>query len=101
MGLAADNILFVDGRCPEPESRPPSFMPDAFFLDLASFVDGSIARRKSHAELAFLHPVMRRSFLDDHQLRYNAELRLGEDYDLYARALARGRVSKSSAPADT
>ena len=33
---------------------------------------------------------MRRAFLDAHGLRYNEELRLGEDYDLYARALAHG-----------
>ena len=33
---------------------------------------------------------MRRAFLDEHGLRYREELRLGEDYDLYARALVRG-----------
>ena len=33
---------------------------------------------------------MRRAFLDAHGLRYSEELRLGEDYDLYARALANG-----------
>ena len=34
--------------------------------------------------------MLRRSFLDAHGLRYNEDLRLGEDYDLYARALAKG-----------
>jgi succinoglycan biosynthesis protein ExoU len=33
---------------------------------------------------------MRRAFLDAHRLRYREELRLGEDYDLYARALLKG-----------
>ena len=33
---------------------------------------------------------MRREFLDTHRLRYQESLRLGEDYDLYARALTKG-----------
>ncbi len=41
-------------------------------------------------EIGFLKPLMRRAFLDQHGLRYNETLRLGEDYDLYARALANG-----------
>jgi succinoglycan biosynthesis protein ExoU len=87
--FAADNVLFVDQRCPEPELRPAGFMPDTFFLDVTSFVEGNKPKSRG-TELAFLQPVMRRSFLDSHQLRYNPELRLGEDYDLYARALAKG-----------
>ena len=34
--------------------------------------------------------MIRRSFLDRHGLRYDEGLRLGEDYALYARALASG-----------
>jgi succinoglycan biosynthesis protein ExoU len=41
-------------------------------------------------ELGFLKPVMRRSFLDRHGIRYNEALRLGEDYELYVRALSKG-----------
>lgn len=41
-------------------------------------------------EIGFLKPLMRRTFLDQHGLRYNEMLRLGEDYDLYTRALAKG-----------
>ena len=37
---------------------------------------------------------MRSAFLDEHRIHYNEELRLGEDYDLYARALARRAGSK-------
>jgi succinoglycan biosynthesis protein ExoU len=33
---------------------------------------------------------MRRAFLDAHGLAYDESLRLGEDYDLYARALLKG-----------
>jgi succinoglycan biosynthesis protein ExoU len=88
--LAADNIVFIDHQSPETASRPPQFLPDAFFVDLQSFVEASTARWSSYGELAFLHPVMRREFLDRYQLRYDVTLRLGEDYDLYARALAKG-----------
>ena len=41
-------------------------------------------------ELGFLKPLIRRSFLDAQGLRYRNDLRLGEDFDLYARALALG-----------
>lgn len=60
-------------------------------LDLVGFVEGNISRRGvRRGEIGFLKPLMRRSFLDNHRLRYKEDLRLGEDYDLYARALAKG-----------
>ena len=37
-----------------------------------------------------MKPLMRRAFLERHQLGYNEAMRLGEDYDLYARALSLG-----------
>src|SRR5690606_37601865 len=54
-------------------------------------VEGNISRRGApRGELGFLKPVMRRAFLDAHGLRYREEMRLGEDYELYVRALANG-----------
>ncbi len=41
-------------------------------------------------ELGFLKPVMRRQFLRDNAIAYDETLRLGEDFDLYARALIAG-----------
>lgn len=41
-------------------------------------------------ELGFIKPLMRRSFLTSHNIRYLEHMRLGEDYELYARALAHG-----------
>lgn len=90
--MIADNIAFVDAV--EARSFDPAatrFDPEPRFLDLVGFVEGNISRRgKPRGEIGFLKPVMRRSFLDGHGLRYNEALRLGEDYDLYARALAKG-----------
>jgi succinoglycan biosynthesis protein ExoU len=88
--LVADNIVFIDESNLAEEPPLPEFLPDPFFLDLRGFVEANIARRgRPGSELAFLHPVMRRAFLNEHGLRYNDALRLGEDYDLYARALAK------------
>jgi succinoglycan biosynthesis protein ExoU len=60
-------------------------------INLTQFVLGNITRRDApRRELGFLKPLMRRSFLNQHALRYDETLRLGEDYALYARALAAG-----------
>lgn len=90
--FVADNIVFIDGRSAGvAEPVVPSFDAAPRFLDLAGFIEGNISRRgASRGEIGFLKPVMRRSFLDRHGLRYDDKLRLGEDYDLYARALVNG-----------
>jgi succinoglycan biosynthesis protein ExoU len=60
-------------------------------ISLEQFVRGNISQRgRLRRELGFIKPLMRRSFLDRHSLRYDESLRLGEDYALYARALAAG-----------
>ena len=89
--MAADNIVFVDQRWVGHFNTLAidKFSPETWFLDLPTFVDRNISRRnKQRGELGFLKPVIRREFLDRHSLRYNEKLRLGEDYDLYTRALA-------------
>jgi len=90
--LVADNIVFIDQRDADlAEPAVPEFDDKPGFLDLPTFVEGNTPRRgASRGELGFLKPVMRRSFLDAGGLRYNEELRLGEDFDLYVRALALG-----------
>jgi len=91
--LAADNIVFIDQRRLGGfnASTVERFSPEPRFLDLPTFVERNISRRgRQRGELGFLKPVMRREFLDRHGLRYNEKLRLGEDYDLYTRALAAG-----------
>jgi len=88
----ADNIVFIDERsASHSEPQVPRFEAAPRFLDIESFVDGNISRRgASRGEIGFLKPVMRRAFLNLHGLRYQEGLRLGEDYDLYARALLNG-----------
>lgn len=88
----ADNIAFVGPQDVSSVDRHLAhFEPRPRHLDLAGFVEGNIAARGvKRGEIGFLKPVIRRRFLQQHGLSYNEALRLGEDYDLYARALAKG-----------
>jgi succinoglycan biosynthesis protein ExoU len=90
--MLADDIVIV------PEEADAQFSigsvdgpPVGIVLDLATFVDGNISRRKRlRGEMGFLKPIIRREFLRRHALRYDEQLRLGEDYALYTRALMAG-----------
>lgn len=88
----ADNIAFMGevaatGAAP----RIDDFPPRPRLLSLIDFVEGNISRPGvKRGEIGFLKPLMRRRFLDEHGIRYQEALRLGEDYDLYLRALAKG-----------
>ncbi|AVA25218.1 glycosyltransferase family 2 protein [Rhizobium sp. NXC24] len=89
--FVADNIAFVNAdTVPDAITMLDHFDPKPRFLDLVAFVEGNISKRGvRRGEIGFLKPLMRRTFLDEHDLRYNEALRLGEDYDLYVRALAK------------
>jgi succinoglycan biosynthesis protein ExoU len=75
---AGRRLLAVDATWPEQ-------------VTLAQFVLGNIHDpARMRREMGFLKPIMRRSFLDARGLAYDPALRLGEDYILYATALAAG-----------
>lgn len=60
-------------------------------VNLEQFIRANISRPgHSREEMGFIKPLMRLDFLREHGLIYDERLRLGEDYDLYARALALG-----------
>lgn len=88
----ADNIAFVDeSRAASAHLQIPNFQSRPRAIDLNEFVEGNISKRGvRRGEIGFLKPIIRRDFLERHELRYKEQLRLGEDYDLYARALAKG-----------
>lgn len=90
--FVADNIVFIDeSRADNTDLAVTRFMPASRLIDLEGFIEGNISKRgHSRGETGFLKPVMRRDFLFENGLRYNEDLRLGEDYDLYVRALAKG-----------
>ncbi|MDC7676436.1 glycosyltransferase family 2 protein [Asticcacaulis machinosus] len=93
--MIADNIAFV------PTGYEGALnavgVDDARPLSLEAFVLGNLTRDDRHrGELGFLKPVIRLAFLKAHNLSYNEGLRLGEDYDLYARMLAAGARFKTT-----
>jgi succinoglycan biosynthesis protein ExoU len=68
-------------------------------LSFETFVVANISRPNlPRAELGFLKPLIRRGFLDTHKLAYDPTLRLGEDFVLYATALALGAKFKILPP---
>lgn len=91
--LSADNIVFASPLMAEQFEGRSAFDPGggARRLTFERFVRANISRPdRPRGELGFLKPVMRRAFLDQHGLRYDQRLRLGEDFDLYARMLLAG-----------
>ena len=85
----ADNIAFTMET--GGTAKPSMFQSRARAISTLDFIEGNISRPGvQRGEIGFLKPVMRRSFLDRNGLRYNEALRLGEDYDLYLRALIKG-----------
>jgi succinoglycan biosynthesis protein ExoU len=91
--LVADDLWQVTEGDPDGPRR--SLLGEALMnprpVSFREFVMGNVTRKgRAGGELGFIKPVMRRSFLDRHDIRYLEHMRLGEDYELYARALAKG-----------
>jgi succinoglycan biosynthesis protein ExoU len=98
--VADDLLRVIEGRLNAPP-RPMigSRMKLPCCLGFETFVLGNISRANlPRAELGFLKPLMRRAFLEANRLAYDETLRLGEDFILYARALALGAKFKILPP---
>ncbi len=90
--FVADDIYKVAEDDPDgPRSRMYSDHPlGDQWLTTASFVEANLSSKHGgRRELGFLKPLMRRSFLEAKSLSY-VDMILGEDYVLYANALANG-----------
>jgi succinoglycan biosynthesis protein ExoU len=92
--LLADDIVFVGGAGGDVIDRLlPADLQVPCRLSLSRFVLGNIPdRRRYRRELGFLKPLIRRAFIEQHRLRYDERLRLGEDFLFYAACLAEGAV---------
>jgi succinoglycan biosynthesis protein ExoU len=92
--FVADDILRIEMAkiaTHEPRSILFDRAFDPWHLDFSTFVLGNCRRRGgAWRELGYFKPLIRRTFLEHHHLRYADNLRLGEDYAFYARALALG-----------
>lgn len=107
LALAAGADFIADPLIRTPDDAPaptlagalaaaPSLPPS---LDFESFVLGNLTPARNGLEYGYLKPLMRRAFLDAHRIRYRPQMRLGEDYELYARALAHGARFRLVPPA--
>ncbi len=91
--MSADNMMFVGEDQAEEFAGLTAFATGgvAERMSFARFVAANISQAgRPRGELGFLKPVMRRAFLQRHGLAYDERLRLGEDFDLYARMLLAG-----------
>ncbi|GAM96389.1 beta-1,3-glucosyltransferase [alpha proteobacterium U9-1i] len=90
---AGDADFIADTLIRIPDGAPtPAFTPDPRVLGPISFehfVLGNMGALKGPLDLGFVKPIFRRAFVEQHGMRY-ADMRLGEDYEFYARALALG-----------
>lgn len=90
--FVADDIYKVAEDDPDgPRSRMYSDEPlGEQWLTTADFINANLsAKHGGRRELGFLKPLMRRSFLEAEEIAY-VDMILGEDYVLYANALASG-----------
>lgn len=92
--LADDLYKVIEGDEYGPRTRLlelPKLGSDSFAIDLAEFVRGNMTTYNgARGEMGFLKPLIARDFLEAHGLRYHENMRLGEDFALYAEALALG-----------
>jgi succinoglycan biosynthesis protein ExoU len=90
--LIGDNIAFVsdaEGAGAGLQLTRTRESPEQ--VSLSKFIIGNLARfGKSRRELGFIKPLIRRDWFTECGLRYDEQLRLGEDYALYAEMLASG-----------
>jgi succinoglycan biosynthesis protein ExoU len=93
LDFIADDLLLVKEGAEDGPRSPLWFRgrPRTQSLSFEDFIRANIPHpARPRRELGFLKPLMRRAFLDRRRLRYDESMRLGEDYDLYVRALADG-----------
>jgi succinoglycan biosynthesis protein ExoU len=91
--LVADDLLQTPEGEPISSGKPLWFRGGAVPFDVSfnTFIASNVTKAsRLRREMGFLKPLMSRSFLETHALAYDETMRLGEDYDLYARALSLG-----------
>lgn len=89
--VVADDLLRVIDGDADGAPAPVIGVQDCRDISLADFLWANISRPEApRAEWGFLKPLFRRAFLAGRGLAYDERVRLGEDFLLYANALARG-----------
>ncbi|RUY88092.1 glycosyltransferase family 2 protein [Mesorhizobium sp. M7A.F.Ca.CA.001.12.2.1] len=88
--IAVDNLQVVreDGVI-EDAMFPRQYLEGLREISLATYIAGNVVF-ESKFNLGYLKPIFQREFLNENRLRYDEKLRIGEDYILFAAALANG-----------
>ncbi|RWK01871.1 MAG: glycosyltransferase family 2 protein [Mesorhizobium sp.] len=88
--IAVDNVQVVreDGT-PDDIMFPAAYLEQLGEISLADYIAGNVVF-ESRFNLGYLKPIFQHRFLDENRLRYDEQLRIGEDYILLASALASG-----------
>ncbi|GAA2835690.1 succinoglycan biosynthesis protein ExoO [Aminobacter aminovorans] len=90
--IAVDNIVVVhdDGR-PSEVMFAESYLEKLGNLTLADFISSNVVFEATF-NFGYMKPIFLREYLQANELRYDENLRIGEDYILLASALARGGI---------
>lgn len=86
--IIADKLIRI--RASDAIDTPSPTVATTRTVDLKAFVLANCSGANGELDMGFIKPLLRSSFLRDQGLNYRSDMRLGEDYDLYARALAAG-----------
>lgn len=87
--MLADNLRICEAGRPAALAFDPDVVVRSRPMSLARFITLDQPHRLRTA-IGYMQPIIRRAFLLQHVLRYDETLIIGEDFDLYARAIARG-----------
>lgn len=88
--IAVDNLEVVRDDAGTREAMfEPSLLEAHAELTLADFIAANIMFESTFS-FGYMKPIFERSFLEQHQLRYDETLRIGEDYIFLASAMAKG-----------
>ncbi len=90
--LVADNLLLVDeDDGSEVPMMPPGFLAAPRAIDVVEFIARNVSSPGApRTNFGFLKPLMRRSFLLEHGIRYDEHVRFAEDFALYVECLRAG-----------
>jgi len=91
--MVADDLYYTEGRDKTPwtthTERSGENTTETLVVDPITYVRKDIPEQKG-LHLGFSKPLMKRQFLNDCNIRYENEIRLGQDFFIYLRALAHG-----------
>ena len=89
--IVADNLLLFSETAPKPRPHLKSGLGDApHWIGLADLIESNCLYSRT-PDLGYLKPMIKTELIARSNLRYNDELRIGEDYYFLASLLANGQ----------